>query len=199
MKPTTHAQVRGLGFRSLQHFHQEVSGVDLSTKPRAKRFRLWKKNDGTLVGLQRLGEIKHLENWPTKLNDFIDSCRTKPFEWGQHDCCLFAANAVQATTGIDPAAGTFRGKYKTNFEALRLVRRFGGIEKLAAKVCARFEFPPVKVTLAQRGDMVLLKKKQEDPVMGICLGRISAFPAMEGLRFVSTSECSKAWKIGGTA
>ena len=50
------------------------------------------------------------DNWRTLLADFIESRRERPFVWGQHDCCLFAADWVALATGQDPAE-THRGKY----------------------------------------------------------------------------------------
>jgi hypothetical protein len=196
MRKLDHAFVRELGFRNVKHFHSEVSKVDLSTKARAKRFRRWKRKDGTFEGIRRLGEIRYHENWPTLLAEFIEKRRHMAFEWGTHDCCLFVCDAVLAITGIDPAQDVFRGKYRDALGARRLLRRHGGVEKIAAKICARLEFGEVRLTLAGRGD-VMLYMDGEEPVLGVCLGRLSAFVAPDGLRFVPTLSCSRAWKVGG--
>jgi hypothetical protein len=73
------------------------------------------------------------------------------FAWGRHDCFLWAADAVHALTGRDPAAD-LRGTYSTARGALRRLRALGGMQALAAQ---RFG-PQVPVAQAQAGAVVLL-------------------------------------------
>ncbi len=42
-------------------------------------------------------------DWPARLRTIIEAARERPFSWGQHDCCLFASDAIEAMTGVDPA------------------------------------------------------------------------------------------------
>ena len=42
--------------------------------------------------------------WRSALAAYIAETMRKPFAWGLHDCALFAAGAVEAMTGNDPAA-----------------------------------------------------------------------------------------------
>lgn len=51
-------------------------------------------------------------NWHQHLAQTLQAAMTRPFSWGEHDCCLFAADCVQAVTGVDVAAD-FRGTYTT--------------------------------------------------------------------------------------
>ena len=41
---------------------------------------------------------RRLDDWPTRLNAFIDAARERPFAWGTWDCCTFAAAAVETVT-----------------------------------------------------------------------------------------------------
>lgn len=85
------------------------------------------------------------------------------FQWGRHDCALFAADCVQAITGIDPAS-ELRG-YTTEAGAAKCIRRAGGMEALAdARLGAR-----VPVLMAQVGDVALLE--QESPLFAVCVGQ----------------------------
>jgi len=46
------------------------------------------------------------------LKTYLDRVAEDPFEWGTHDCALFAAACVAAMTGMD-FAETYRGKYNS--------------------------------------------------------------------------------------
>lgn len=139
---------------------------------------------------------RRVPNWPATLNAFIDENRARSFCYGEHDCCLFASNGVRALTGLDPAAKVFRGKYRDATGAMRLVRKHGGIEAIAARQCEELGFAEVAVGLAQRGDVVL--RDVDSPMkcaMGICCGKMSAFPSTDGLQFLPTAECRRAWRV----
>jgi hypothetical protein len=87
-------------------------------------------------------------DWPERLSAVFVAARGRAFEYGVHDCGLFAADCVEALTGTDPAA-VWRGRYATQAEFLALagVRSLSGI--------ARRIFAPVPVSLAWRGDLAL--------------------------------------------
>ena len=46
--------VKEQGFNSLKEFNKMVSGIDLSTNDKLKKFKDWKENDGTKIGLCKL-------------------------------------------------------------------------------------------------------------------------------------------------
>jgi hypothetical protein len=62
-------------------------------------------------------------DWRARLADLVTARRHDPFAWGSRDCCLWAADAVEAMTGDDFAA-PLRG-YSTRFGALRKLKRAG--------------------------------------------------------------------------
>lgn len=149
---------------------------------------------------------RRLSNWPALFGAFIESRRSAPFAWGQHDCCLFACDGILAHSGLDPAAKLFRGKYRDALGAARLVRKHGGIEAIATKVCSAHGWPALgSPLLAQRGDVVLLLLP-EDPMgaaLGLCLGAEVAFTGPAGITLHPLTACAKAWAVarptGGTA
>lgn len=86
------------------------------------------------------------------LRRIVDAWRRVPFEWGHHDCVLFAARCVDAQCGSDfekRIRAEFR--YDTALEALRLVKDNGGFEG----VVTRFLGPAVPVEQLEFGDVVL--------------------------------------------
>jgi hypothetical protein len=145
-----------------------------------------------------------VQDWPTLLFHFIEARRNTPFAWGRQDCCLFACDGILAQTGLDPAAGLFRGKYRDALGAARLVRKHGGVEAIATKVCTGLGYHPVPVLMAQRGDVVLLSARAagsagmfgREPVLGLCLGGEAAFTGQAGLVFHPVANCRKAWRVG---
>lgn len=136
------------------------------------------------------------ENWPKRLNDAVDAARSKPFEWGTHDCCLMAADMIYAITADDPAA-SFRGTYSTEAEAAELIASHGSLKKLVQSIATPRGWISTKPALARRGDLVMFTSPvTNQPALGICLGRDSVFPsASGGLGFVNTTECSAAWRV----
>lgn len=139
-----------------------------------------------------------VENWRDKLNAHIEANRQRPFEWGQHDCALWAASCVEVTTGTD-LGEPFRGRYKTAAGALKAIRKAGHLtpEALAeARVGPRQ--PPA---FARAGDMVAADLKalglagsdrQIGLSLGICNGSVCWFVSDDGLVSIPTlsTECA---------
>lgn len=95
--------------------------------------------------------MHRLPDWDARLAAYLEPLRARPFAWGKHDCCLFAAGAVLAMTGVDPMP-EFRGRYSTPIGSLRALTRYGA-GTLDATLDTKFE--RVEASLAQRGDIVM--------------------------------------------
>lgn len=104
--------------------------------------------------------------WESALAEYIASVRDRPFEWGRHDCILHACAAVEAMTGVDPAAA-YRGKYSDRVGSARALRDIGK-GTLLQTVDDVFVRKPA--ALAQRGDLVEWGGR-----IGVCLGATAAF------------------------
>lgn len=131
------------------------------------------------------------EGWESGLNGCIESALTRPFQWGQHDCCLFAADAVAAITGRDPAED-YRGRYASAAQAARLLDRLGGIESLSANA----GFEEILPALASRGDIALVEN-DGNLLLGVVdmTGRRVAVPGAQGLLFLPLSSALAAWRV----
>lgn len=134
-----------------------------------------------------------LEDWPTRLNQAIQAARWRPFVWGEHDCCLFAANVVRAMTGNDPAAD-LRGRYRSRSGAGRLIKDAGGLDALVDRMARAAGLSPIPVAYAHRGDPVLVET-EGGPALGICCGPRIACATHEGLVFVDRARALKAWRV----
>ena len=129
-------------------------------------------------------------DWSTALALYLESCTDKPFKWGEHDCCLFAANAVVAMGGQDYAAD-FRGKYRTKTGALRALKRYGKGD-IASTMTALLGEPCAPLQ-ASRGDFVLLEN-QGDPALGIVFNGIW-FVGLNGLVKAQLSDALMFWRV----
>lgn len=91
--------------------------------------------------------------WRSALAVYIDECMQKPFQWGEHDCALFAAGAIKIMTGED-FAQPYLGKYKTLKGGLGLLKR-KGFDNHAELAASKLEEIPV--AMAAVGDLAAVR------------------------------------------
>ncbi|MBC8718181.1 hypothetical protein H5024_11235 [Ochrobactrum sp. Marseille-Q0166] len=105
--------------------------------------------------------MKRYPDWRPRLSAYLYEVAHKPFKWGEHDCALFAAGAVEAMTGADFAA-EYRGKYKTLIGGLRKLRKSGFADhaEMAASI-----FEECHPSSAHVGDLAAIETDE-----GIALG-----------------------------
>lgn len=139
--------------------------------------------------------ITRLPDWRPRLRAWLSEMARHPgpITPGQHDCCLFAAAALEAQTGVDLAA-PWRGRYTTFRGGLRLIRKAGHAD-LAALLAGHLSETPVLE--AQPGDIVVLASA-EGPAMGVvqgagvyCLGpdgRLSGVPTTAIMRLFQAGD-----------
>lgn len=126
-----------------------------------------------------------VEHWESRLAEQITLAQNKPFQWGEHDCCLWAADTVLAITEVDHMAA-FRGKYKSERGAMRLMKKkYNSLNEAVSAL-----LPSVSVKMAQRGDVV-----SHNGALGICSGINSFFVSPSGLLAVKTLKCDAAWRV----
>jgi hypothetical protein len=131
--------------------------------------------------------------WERLLQEYLDARRDTPFAWGTHDCCTFAAGAVEAMTGTDPMAH-FRGQYRSAAGSVRALRTIGsGTLEATLDDLLGFSVP---ASLARRGDLVLSGGN-----LGVCIGPTALFVGQEGeteglVRIDRAAwGAAKAWRI----
>ena len=117
----------------------------------------------------------------------------RPFAWGENDCCLFAADLIQVGIGRDFAAG-FRGEYSSEEEAAKLLGE-GGIEALMQCMAEDYAWPEVTPGAAQWGDVGIITKMQEMPILCFCLGANVAFPGPNVMETRPRSICDRFWRV----
>lgn len=138
-----------------------------------------------------------LEGWEDRLDAAIEEARRRPFEWGVHDCALFAAGIVEALTGFDCCA-EWRGGYAGEAEAAQVVRASGGLSAMVTAVLGQ----PILIAFAQRGDVVMIEvgpSAEWEGALGVCVGDKAAVATASGLRFAPRAMWLHAWRVGAGA
>lgn len=130
------------------------------------------------------------EDWHARLTGYLADCRARPFAYGQHDCALFAAGAIEAMTGIDHAAAD-RGKYDTLRRGLARLRQRQLRDHFAAAGALFEECLPAQ---ARPGDLVALRS-DEGRALGIVQGEMVYVASATGLAMVPRTAIKKAWRI----
>jgi hypothetical protein len=135
--------------------------------------------------------MRRLKNWPSRLAALVELARVQPFCWGRHDCCLWAADAVRASTGIDLAA-EWRGTYDDAAGALRLLASLGGIEAVCSWVGSAID-----PRLAASGDLGVVVAGDDGRACAAVFDHDRWLVVGEqGLLSFDRAAASKAWRVG---
>lgn len=134
--------------------------------------------------------MTRLPNWRGLLVAWVAGAATRPFAEGSHDCALFAAGAIAAMTGADPAAG-YRGRYRSTRGGLRVLRRAGLADHLAL---ADRHFARIAPAFARAGDLAAVAEAG-GPCLGIVQGERIYVLRPEGLATVPLTTAVTAWRV----
>ena len=130
------------------------------------------------------------ENWESKLNNYIEEMRYKPFQYGLNDCCSFTIRAQKIITG-----GTlfpeFDGTYSSLKEGKEILKKLGF--KTWISGCNK-RLKKIDVNFAQRGDVVSMRTF-DSFAMGICMGKFGFFVGEKGLINLPREQLKLAWRI----
>lgn len=137
--------------------------------------------------------LKRVSDWDRRLAKVTETHLKTPSVWGESDCLLKVADAIEAVTGLDLAV-TVRGKYKTELGAAKLLlkRKYENVEAVFDDY-----FEPVGRLMAQRGDVVTI---EEDGA--IAAGYVTnygvavATPGGIAFRPQTSPNIRKAYKVG---
>lgn len=137
-------------------------------------------------------------DWVSRLESFLAKNAKRKFRYGSWDCCLFAAHAVEAMTGVDTAAD-FLDKYDSAVTAKKVIREFSNgalLGRVVERVAARFQMPEIDRTRAHRGDLALLKRGGGDSVGIVALDGLNLIvPGSDGLLRVPIVLAKRVWEV----
>lgn len=121
------------------------------------------------------------------LHAYVASHMRTAFAWGQHDCVLFAAGAVQAQTGEDPLRA-YRGRWTSERGAARVLKRLGGMEAAVNTVLS-----PIAPAMAQRGDVAGWLDAKGRLQLAIVEGETLVGPGPSGQLRLPRKTMTRAW------
>jgi hypothetical protein len=140
-------------------------------------------------------------DWQSQLDRFLAARADDSFHYGAWDCCLLVCDAVRAMTGVDMAAW-FRGRYANRAEAKTLIREYtrglsSSVASVARTVAAAHGLPIVEPALAQRGDVVLIRRNSREFSLGIVSLKGGSVLVLtpKGIRPIPLSLAVTAWRI----
>lgn len=142
--------------------------------------------------------MRPVSDWQSRLDRYLAGCVHRRFRWGQHDCGLFVAGAIDAKCAVDLAAD-LRGTYHSRESAAEAVQRLCGgstVLQAAEHLFELYGCAAEPVDFAQRGDAVLLQMEQTE-LLGIVAmdGRLVA-PGPRGLLYFRRQCAVRAWRVG---
>jgi len=135
-----------------------------------------------------------VENWDTKLSDYIQQQQLVKFKRGKSDCVNFVIGAIKTIT----KKTVFDMDYKSLTDAKRILQELNKKDLLdiAMDIAKENNFKEIDCVYAQRGDVVFLKTDEElGGTLGVCIGQKSIFRAKNGVETRDTNTCNIAWRI----
>lgn len=150
------------------------------------------------MGTRRMMHPPRFEDWPRRLEDYIDAARAEPFRWGRSDCLHFALGVVEVLTGRDVVAQLGGPQaYDSEDQARALCGdRFGGDPaRLVDSVLSRRDL------CAGRGNIAAFPFPEADGGFTLAFGvidgsgrRIAARTA-SGLSFLRLDHACIVWEV----
>jgi cell wall-associated NlpC family hydrolase len=129
------------------------------------------------------------QGFAEQLAAFTTARRSIPYAWGTHDCVTTAADWVLEIRGTDPIEA-IRGTWDSEAGAAAVLEAQGG---LIAALDARF--PRIARSMAQRGDLVLVKDATGQPSLAICVGSHAWAPGQDEALLTPMRLAMLAWDV----
>jgi hypothetical protein len=124
------------------------------------------------------------------LQEFLDSVREEPYEWGKHDCAMFAAKATDATHGTKYAVRV-KEFGATSARAYRALLRSGKtIESMTTSILGA----PVETEI-QEGDIVQIGKGRR-AALGIASPPLAYAAGPVGFLPAPLKAVTRVWRAG---
>lgn len=126
-------------------------------------------------------------DWVARLWETVQAHEGVPFEYGIHDCSLFAARCVDAMTD---SAWADSLDYHDKRGAVRFLKKEGGLESAVSRRLGA----PIKGRAARRGDICFIEVEDGNG-LGVCLGSSIAVAAEDGITFYPLARAYQHWRV----
>jgi hypothetical protein len=144
--------------------------------------------------------LKRKEHWDSiAFHEFLLSRAHEEFAWGKNDCALFAADGIEAITGVD-VARDFRGynDEPSAWASIKSVCNGSTVDDAIVFIATKFDLCELEHPLmAQRGDLVVIEQESRRIAALVHLnGRHVVAVGEGGLRRYPITEVKRAWHYG---
>ena len=130
-------------------------------------------------------------DWKARLSAYVATCARTPYALGSHDCALFAAGAVDAVTGTDPAA-KWRGAYRSKEGGLRALKRAGYSDHIEATAAV---LPEIHPAFAAEGDIAYVSDAATgQTALGVVQGELVYVLREDGLGLLPRAAMTRAFR-----
>ena len=143
--------------------------------------------------------LQRKTEWAGALDAFFGERHASAFRYGQHDCALFACDAIFVMTGID-IAHEFRGRYKTRkaaMDAAKAVTGTASVLAIAKHVTTNFDMREIAPNMLQRGDVAMIRRGARDHSLGVVslTGRTIIVPSATGTVEIALDLALTGWRV----
>jgi hypothetical protein len=136
-------------------------------------------------------------DWQSRLSDYLVAVARRPFKYGDLDCGLFVAGAIESMSGVD-VARELRG-YTNRRDAFARIKAMCGSPSMAAiatYLAEKHQLAEVPTAMAQRGDAVQLARGSKAKLGLVAMhGFEILVPYRDGILRVPRSLAARAWHI----
>lgn len=139
--------------------------------------------------------MRKRHDWRQRLREHSHEHMPRPFQWGEWDCCSYAASAIEAMTGVNPWPEI--GGYSNAREAAVAIRKHGtsGLHALLDMVAGRWGWEEIAPDDAAFGDLVLMTQDAGTKlVLAIQYHEAPIGPSRRGLE-TSQGQAIAAWRV----
>lgn len=134
--------------------------------------------------------MDRVHDWRIRLASVVMAAQRADFEWGRHDCALFALDCIDAQIGTLHAK-RYRGRYTTARGSVRVLKRDG--DGTLATSLGQI-VPEIDPADARPGDIALIET-DDGPAAGLVRSCNIACLSPDGLVSVPRDRAVKAWRV----
>lgn len=145
--------------------------------------------------------MKRVPDWRSRMHAFIAEVGATPFDWKSFECGVaWAGRHVELMTGADVAA-PFRGRFKDEVSALRMIRKagFADLGELVSSLLEEHlgEDGKPASSRARTGDVAgIATSSKVGMSLGIVSGSRILTVGLRGYETVDLLKADRAWKVG---
>jgi hypothetical protein len=125
----------------------------------------------------------------SNLLKYLDSVRDTPFQWGEHDCAMFAAKGTDARCGTSLAARIAAMSIRSAVEYRRLQRTGVTLESMTIA-----ELGEPATGEIQDGDVVLVRTAI-GTALGLAVPPVALIAAKRGFAPVPLRTVERFWRV----